>query len=162
MTLAYATGEAIAQPVRVGFDRRGKNTRRRLGHAVPPIGVRAIAGREGLERFAASSSQMGRSETAWPAIDVDLAVLMDLPGAWIDRVHGRRPPDGIILDMDSSESPIHGEAGRCGLERPLRLHLLPSALPVQPVRRPGALSSAARNAHSAEDWRLVLEHRPLP
>ena len=28
---------------------------------------------------------------------------------WIDLVHARRPPDGIILGMDSSESPTHGE-----------------------------------------------------
>jgi hypothetical protein len=28
---------------------------------------------------------------------------------WIDLVHARRPPDGIILDIDSSESPIHDE-----------------------------------------------------
>ena len=24
-------------------------------------------------------------------------------------MHGRRPPDGIILDMDSSEIPTHGQ-----------------------------------------------------
>ena len=29
------------------------------------------------------------------------SALADLSGAWIDRVHRRRPPDGIILDMDS-------------------------------------------------------------
>jgi Transposase DDE domain group 1 len=28
---------------------------------------------------------------------------------WIDRVHDRRPPRGIVLDMDSSVSPTHGE-----------------------------------------------------
>ena len=31
------------------------------------------------------------------------------PGQWIDIVHGRRPPKGIVLDMDSSVSPTHGE-----------------------------------------------------
>ena len=66
------------------------------------------------------------------------------PARWIDRVHRRRPPDGIILDMDSSESPTHGAAGGLGLERPLRLHLLPPAVRLQPVRRPGALRPAAR------------------
>ena len=35
--------------------------------------------------------------------------LTDLSGAWIDRVHVRRPPDGIILDLDNSESPTHGQ-----------------------------------------------------
>jgi Transposase DDE domain group 1 len=38
-----------------------------------------------------------------------LAALADLSGQWIDRVHGRRPPRGIVLDMDSSVSPTHGE-----------------------------------------------------
>ena len=28
---------------------------------------------------------------------------------WIDLVHARRPPDGIILDMSSSDSSTHGE-----------------------------------------------------
>jgi hypothetical protein len=35
--------------------------------------------------------------------------LADLSGQWIDIVHGRRPPRGIVLDMDSSVSPTHGE-----------------------------------------------------
>jgi hypothetical protein len=52
---------------------------------------------------------MGRFETEWLATDANLAALTGLSGAWIDQVHARRPPDGIILDMDSSESPTHGE-----------------------------------------------------
>jgi Transposase DDE domain group 1 len=32
-----------------------------------------------------------------------------LSGQWIDLVHIRRPPRGIVLDMDSSVSPTHGE-----------------------------------------------------
>jgi hypothetical protein len=71
--------------------------------------MRAIVGREGLDRAAASSSQMGRLETEWLATDANLEALTDLSGAWIDRVHERKPPDSIILDMDSSESPTHGE-----------------------------------------------------
>ena len=67
--------------------------------------MRAIMGREGLHRPAASTSQMGRFETEWLASEANLAALTDLSGAWTDRVHVRRPPDGIILDMDSSESP---------------------------------------------------------
>ena len=35
--------------------------------------------------------------------------LTDLSGQWIDLVHNRRPPRGIVLDMDSSVSPTHGE-----------------------------------------------------
>jgi hypothetical protein len=71
--------------------------------------MRAIVGREGLDRAAASSSQMGRFETEWLASDANLETLADLSGAWIDRIHDRKPPRGIILDTDSSESPTHGE-----------------------------------------------------
>jgi hypothetical protein len=114
--------------------RRGKNTRHKLGglfrqsvfgrlagyedvndaeRLARDPAMRAIVGREGLARFAASSSQMGRFETAWLASEANLETLADLSGAWIDRVHERKPPD---------------------LERSLRLHLLPPAVRVQPVR----------------------------
>ena len=49
------------------------------------------------------------------ATEANLAALADLSGAWIDRVHQRRPPDGIVLDMDSSESPAFGRQGGSGL-----------------------------------------------
>ena len=39
----------------------------------------------------------------------NLSALADLSGQWIDLVHGRRPPRGIVLDMDLSVSPTHGE-----------------------------------------------------
>jgi hypothetical protein len=37
------------------------------------------------------------------------AALANLSGQWIDRVHARRPPRGVTLDIDSSVSPTHGE-----------------------------------------------------
>ncbi len=71
--------------------------------------MRAIVDRKGLDRMAASTSQMGRFEMEWLATDENLAVLSDLSGLWIDRVHDRKKPKIIILDMDSSESPTHGD-----------------------------------------------------
>ena len=52
---------------------------------------------------------MGRFETQWLAAPENLSALADLSGQWIDLVHRRRPPRGIVLDMDSSVSPTHGE-----------------------------------------------------
>ena len=43
------------------------------------------------------------------ASDANLETLADLSRAWIDRIHDRKPPRGIIFDMDSFESPTHGE-----------------------------------------------------
>ena len=45
--------------------------------------MRVIVGREGLDRAAASSSQMGRFETEWLATNANLAALTDLSGAGI-------------------------------------------------------------------------------
>jgi hypothetical protein len=67
------------------------------------VGDRAITG------SAASASQMGRFETKWLTRPENLVALADLPGRWIDKVHRRRPPKIIVLDMDSSESPTYGE-----------------------------------------------------
>ena len=110
--------------------RRGKNTRHKLGglfrqslfgrlagyedvndaeRLARDPAMRAIIGREGLHHLAASSSQMGRFETAWLATDANLETLAELSGTWIDCVHERKPPDSIILDVDSSESPTHGQ-----------------------------------------------------
>ena len=119
--------------------------------------MRAVVGREGFDRLAASTSQMGRFEAEWLATEVNLAALADLSGSWIDRVHARRPPDGIILDMDSSESPTYGEQEgsawnghfRCTCYHPLFVFNQFGDLE-RCTLRPG-------NVHSADDWRAVLE-----
>jgi Transposase DDE domain group 1 len=58
---------------------------------------------------AASASQMGHFETEWLTRPANLAAFADLPGHWIDKVHQRRPPRIVVLDMDSSESPTYGD-----------------------------------------------------
>ena len=71
--------------------------------------MRWIVANKAASGCAASSSQMGRFETKWLAAKTNFAALANLSGQWIDRVHDRRPPRGIVLDMDSSVSPTHGE-----------------------------------------------------
>ena len=107
--------------------------------------MRAIVGREGLDRLAASSSQMGRFETEWladrgqPGSARRSVRRLDRPGA---RSASRRTASSST--WTARESPTYGAAGRLGLQRPLRLHLLPPAVRVQPVRRSRALRPAAR------------------
>jgi hypothetical protein len=52
---------------------------------------------------------MGRFKTKWLSRGENLAALADLPGQWIDKVHHRRPPKTIVLDMDPSESATYGD-----------------------------------------------------
>jgi hypothetical protein len=129
------------------------NDAERLAHG--PV-MRAIVGREGLDRLAASTSQMGRFETEWLATEANLDALTDLSGTWIDRVHRRRPPDGIILDLDSSESPTYGgQEGSAWNGHFRRTCYHPLFLFNQfgdlerCMLRPG-------NVHTAEGWRFVL------
>ena len=118
--------------------------------------MRAIVGPEGMGRPAASTSQMGRFEAEWLPSEANLAARANLSRPWIDRVHERRPPNGIILDMDSSESPTHGQQEgsawnghfRCTCYHPLFVFNQFSDLE-RCMLRPG-------NVHSAEDWRSVL------
>ncbi len=50
--------------------------------------MRWIVGGKAIERWAASTSQMGRFETDLWASDENFAALTDISGVWIDRVHG--------------------------------------------------------------------------
>jgi len=102
--------------------------------------MRWIVGGKAAQGCAASPSQMGRFETQWLGADKNLSALADLSGQWIDRVHGRRPPRGIVLDMDSSVSPTHGEQENSVWNG----HLERCAL------RPG-------NVHSADGWESMLK-----
>ena len=71
--------------------------------------MRWVVGGKAALGAAASPSQMGRFETRWLTAEKNLSALADLSGRWIDCVHDRRAPRGIVLDMDSSVSPTHGD-----------------------------------------------------
>jgi Transposase DDE domain group 1 len=93
--------------------------------------MRWIVGGTAAHSNAASPSQMGRFETQWLAAAANLSALADLSGQWIELVHGRRPPRGIVLDK---RKPDARRAGDERLERPLCLCLLSPAIRIQPVR----------------------------
>lgn len=100
---------------------------------------------------------MGRFETEWLGQPQNFAALADLPGQWIDKVHQRRPPKRIVLDMDSSESPTYGAQegsaynGHFGCT---------CCHPLFVFNQLGDLERCALrsgNVHSAAGWRDVLD-----
>jgi hypothetical protein len=119
--------------------------------------MRWIVGGKASHGSAASASQMGRFETRWLSADKNLSALANLSGQWIDRVHARRPPKGVVLDMDSSVSPTHGEQEKscwnghyeCTCYHPLFLFNQFGDLE-RCALRPG-------NVHSADGWENVLK-----
>jgi len=119
--------------------------------------MRWIIGGKATKGKGASPSQMGRFETRWLAQSENLAALTDLSGHWIDRVAKHRRGDRIVLDLDSSVSPTHGEQENsvwnghfgCTCYHPLFLFNQHGDLE-RSVLRPG-------NVHSADGWEGVLK-----
>jgi hypothetical protein len=109
-----------------------------------------------VERNAASTSQVSRFETEVLTDASNLAALTAMPGQWVDRVRQRRPFKKVILDLDSSVSPTHGQQEGsmynghfgCTCYHPLFL-----------FNQDGDVERAMLrhgNVASADDWRTVL------
>jgi Transposase DDE domain group 1 len=71
--------------------------------------MRVVVGWQGLERNAASASEMGRFETESLTQEGNLRGLEGLNAEWVKRAVTRTVHSRIILDLDSSESPVHGQ-----------------------------------------------------
>jgi hypothetical protein len=119
--------------------------------------MRQLVGGRAVKHGAASASAMGRFETEMLTRPENLDTLTDLPGRWIDAVHDRRPPKSITLDMDSSESPVHGDQEGAvwnGHFQSKCLH------PLFVFNQYGDLERCALrpgNVHSADGWEDVLK-----
>ena len=85
------------------------------------------------------------------------SALSDLSGKWVDRVQRLRGSPNLILDIDSSESPVHGEQEAsaynghfgCSCYHPLFVFNQHCDLEDCSLR-PG-------NVHSADNWKAVLD-----
>ena len=110
--------------------------------------------------FTGSQSGTVRDAMAVFTAEKNLLALADLSGQWIDIVHGRRPPKGIVLDMDSSVSPTHGEQENsawngpyaCTCYHPLFVFNQIFGDLERCTLRPG-------NVHSADGWERVCLSR---
>ena len=71
--------------------------------------MRVVVGWQGSERNAASASEMGRFETESLTQEGNLRGLEGLNAEWVKRAVTRTVHSRIILDRDSSESPVHGQ-----------------------------------------------------
>ena len=119
--------------------------------------MRQIVGGRAVKNGAASASAMARFETEMLTRTTSHVALADLPGRWIDAVHDKQPPKFIALDMDSSESPVHGDqegAMGNGHFQSKWLH------PLFVFNQYGDMQRCAlrpSNVHSADGWENVLK-----
>jgi hypothetical protein len=119
--------------------------------------MRAVVGKKALERNAASSQTVSRFETDILASDENVAALSSINHAWVGKAMRVTRAGKIVLDMDSSESPVHGgQEGsaynghfNCTCYHPLFVFNQYGDCEGA-VLRPG-------NVHSADGWRDLLE-----
>src|SRR5262245_10789373 len=119
--------------------------------------MRWIVGGDVAHESAASPGQMGRFETQWRAASKNFAALADLSGQWIDLVHGRRPSRGIVLDMDSSVSPIHGEQEKSVWNSHYGCTCYHALFVFNQFGDLERCALRAGNVHSADGWDDVLQ-----
>jgi hypothetical protein len=119
--------------------------------------MRQVVGGRAVDAQAASASQMGRFETETLALAGNRAALADLNGQWIDRFHDRNGLKSIVLDMDSSVSPTHGDQEGSAWNGHFDCTCYhPNFL----FNQFGMLERCALrngNVHSADGWRDVLD-----
>ena len=119
--------------------------------------MRVVVGDRGIDRPAASTNAMSRFETEVLTQDSNVEGLGRVNAKWVDGAISRTPHRRVILDMDSSESPVHGEqegASYNGHFGSTCYH------PLFVFNQFGDCEGAmlrAGNVHSAHKWRQVME-----
>ena len=120
--------------------------------------MRVVVGRRGgHERPAVSTNTMSRFETEVLTQDGNVEGLGRVNAKWVDGVMSRTAHRRVILDMDSSESPVHGEQegasynGHFGSTCHHALFVFNQFGDCE-----GAMLRAG-NVHSAHRWRDVLD-----
>lgn len=68
----------------------------------------AVVGKRALERNAASSQTISRFETEILTQEKNIEALSSINDAWVEKAVASTKAKKIILDMDSSEFPVHG------------------------------------------------------
>ena len=119
--------------------------------------MRVIVGGRGPDRQAASASAMSRFETGVLTQDGNVEGLDRLNAAWVDRAMRQTAHRRVILDMDSSESPVHGQQEGSSYNG----HFESTCYhPLFVFNQFGDCEGAklrAGKVHSAHEWRDVLE-----
>jgi len=119
--------------------------------------MRAVIGKRALERNAASPQTVSRFETETLATEENIAVLSSINHAWAGKAMRVTGAKKIILDMDSSESPVHGNQEGSAYNG----HFCSRCYhPLFVFNQAGDCEGAhlrPGNVHSAEGWRDLLE-----
>ena len=119
--------------------------------------MRAIIGKRALERTAASSGTVSRFETDILTQEQNIEALTSLNSAWVSKAVSLSMARKVILDIDSSESPVHGSQEGSAYNG----HFSSTCYhPLFCFNNYGDCDGAVLrpgNVHSADGWREFLE-----
>jgi hypothetical protein len=121
--------------------------------SVDPV-MRAVTGKK---KNAASINTIGRFETEILTLRKNIDSLSEINGSWVEKAIERTPHHRVILDMDSSESPVHGEQEGSAYNGHFRSHCYH---PLFCFNQYGDCEGAMLrpgNVHSADRWKELLE-----
>jgi hypothetical protein len=119
--------------------------------------MRAVIGKKALEHNAASQNTVSRFETETLATEENVEALSSINGSWVSRAIESTGSKKVILDMDSSESPVYGTQEGSAYNG----HFGSTCYhPLFVFNQYGDCEAACLrpgNVHSAKGWRELLE-----
>ena len=119
--------------------------------------MRRVVGGRATEKTAASTSQVGRFETQVLTESGNLAQLMDLSGCWIDQMRRRKRMPEVILDLDNSVSPTHGQQEGTAYNGHFECTCYHPLFCFNQFGDCEGVLLRSCNVHSADRWKEVLE-----
>ena len=124
--------------------------------SVDPV-MRAITGKKAPNKQAASVNTMGRFETEFLTQRENLAGLSEINGKWVERAMSKTPHRRIILDLDSSESPVHGAQEGSAYNGHFGCTCFHPLFCFNQFGDCEGVLLRSGNVHSADRWKEVLE-----
>ena len=119
--------------------------------------MRVVVGWQGSERKAASTSEMGRFETETLTEEKNLKGLARMNSQWVEGAMVHTPQRRVILDMDSSESPVHGQQEGAAYNGHFECVCYHPLFLFNQFGDCEAAKLGSGNVHSADDWQEVLD-----
>ena len=124
--------------------------------SVDPV-MRALTGKRAPNKQAASVNTMGRFETEILTQHENLGNLSDINGKWVQKAMGKTAHQRIILDLDSSESPVHGEQEGSAYNGHFGCTCFHPLFCFNQFGDCEGVLLRSGNVHSADRWKEVLE-----
>ena len=119
--------------------------------------MRAVVGKRALERHAASAQTVSRFETETLATEQNIEALSSINHAWVSKAVSSTKTKKITLDMDSSESPVHGSQEGSSYSGHFSCRCYHPLFVFNQFGDCEGATLRPGNVHSADGWRDLLE-----